>query len=86
MGCDDVWHRSLDREPAFPRSLQKHCGFTVEALMPAASALTALQARAPNSSLPAVFKKYSLVCPLPSSLSCDILLSRTNLVWLILIV
>lgn len=54
--------RALGREPAFPRSLQKHCGFTLEALMPAATALANLQAKAPNSSLPAVFKKYSQVC------------------------
>jgi hypothetical protein len=53
--------RCLNREPAFPRSLQRHCGFTAEKLMPAATALTILQARAPNSSLPAVFKKYSQV-------------------------
>lgn len=54
-----VANRCLNREPAFPRSLQRHCGFTAEKLMPAATALTILQARAPNSSLPAVFKKYS---------------------------
>ncbi len=66
-------HRALSREPAFPRSLQKHCGFTIEALMPAATALANLQAKAPNSSLPAVFKKYSQVpaCLLPL-LSADL--------------
>jgi cyclin B len=51
--------RALGREPAYPRSLQKHSGYTLEQLQPAAHALSQLHAKAPNSSLPAVFKKYS---------------------------
>lgn len=59
--CVDMFSvcRALGKEPAYPRSLQKHSGYTLEQLQPAAHALAALQAKAPNSSLPAVFKKYS---------------------------
>ncbi len=51
--------RALGVEPAYPRSLQKHSGYTLEQLQPAAAALASLHAKAPNSSLPAVYKKYS---------------------------
>jgi hypothetical protein len=37
--------RALGREPAYPRSLQKHSGYTLEQLQPAAHALSQLHAK-----------------------------------------
>ncbi|KAK9820270.1 hypothetical protein WJX72_008376 [[Myrmecia] bisecta] len=54
-----VANKTTNKMPAFPRSLQKHSGFTEQAIRPCAVALATLQRKAGNSSLVAVYKKYS---------------------------
>ena len=46
-------------EQACLQDLQRHSGFTEEALRPVALSLAALARKAPNSSLISVFKKYN---------------------------
>ncbi|KXZ53057.1 CYCB1 protein [Gonium pectorale] len=50
---------AYDKPNKYPRELEKHCGYTLEEVMPVASALAELMHKAPNSSLTAVWKKYS---------------------------
>ena len=48
------------RSEAFPYALQRHSGYTEAAVRECAVALANLHRKAPNNSLTAVFKKYSL--------------------------
>lgn len=53
-------------EPALPRALRKHSGYTEAVLMPCVLDLAQLQRKAPNATLAAVHKKWSndkYVCP-----------------------
>lgn len=50
---------AYDKADTYPRTLEKHCGYTFADVEPVAKALADLMAKAPNSSLLAVYKKYS---------------------------
>ncbi len=50
---------SYDKDDAYPRALERHCGYGLEEVAPVASALAELMHKAPTNTLTAVFKKYS---------------------------
>lgn len=50
---------SYCRTPSWSHALQRHSGYTGEALRDCATALANLYRKAPNHSLTAVYKKYS---------------------------
>jgi hypothetical protein len=50
--------RTLQRTPAYPSTLKEHAGYSEASIRSCVQAMAALQRKAPNASLVAVYKKY----------------------------